>query len=73
MTQAGIEPATFLFVAQHLNHCASAVPPYIYIYIDNLCRIYKTLSLASHSTQIPQLITRLFSDRFINYVLKTAN
>ena len=25
-TPAGIEPATFLFVAQHLNHCATAVP-----------------------------------------------
>ena len=32
MTPAGIEPATFRFVAQHLNHCATAVP-YIYIYI----------------------------------------
>jgi hypothetical protein len=28
MTPSGIEPATFLFVAQYLNHCASAVPPY---------------------------------------------
>ena len=26
MTPAGIEPATFRFVAQHLNHCAIAVP-----------------------------------------------
>ena len=26
MTSAGIEPATFQFVAQHLNHCATAVP-----------------------------------------------
>ena len=26
MTVAGIEPATFRFVAQHLNHCATAVP-----------------------------------------------
>ena len=26
MTPYGIEPATFRFVAQHLNHCASAVP-----------------------------------------------
>ena len=26
MTQVGIEPATFRFVAQHLNHCATAVP-----------------------------------------------
>jgi len=25
MTSAGIEPATFIFVAQHLNHCATAV------------------------------------------------
>jgi len=24
MTSAGIEPATFRFVAQHLNHCATA-------------------------------------------------
>jgi len=23
---SGIEPATFRFVAQHLNHCATAVP-----------------------------------------------
>jgi len=29
-----IEPATFRFVAQHLNHCATSVPHiYIYIYI----------------------------------------
>jgi len=33
LTPAGIEPATFGFVAQHLNHCATAVPIYIYIYI----------------------------------------
>jgi len=26
MTPAGIEPATFQFVVQHLNHCATAVP-----------------------------------------------
>jgi len=26
MTPAGMEPATFRFVAQHLNHCATAVP-----------------------------------------------
>jgi len=26
MTPAGIEPATFGIVAEHLNHCASAVP-----------------------------------------------
>ena len=26
MTPSGIEPATFQFVAQHLNHCATAIP-----------------------------------------------
>jgi hypothetical protein len=33
MTPSGIEPATFRFVAQHLNHCATAVPIYMYMYI----------------------------------------
>jgi len=28
MTPVGIEPATFWFVAQRLNHCATAVPVY---------------------------------------------
>jgi len=27
LTPAGIDPVTFRFVAQHLNHCATAVPP----------------------------------------------
>ena len=26
VTPAGIEPGTFRFVAQHLNHCATAAP-----------------------------------------------
>jgi hypothetical protein len=26
MTPSGMEPATFRFVAQHLNHCATAAP-----------------------------------------------
>jgi hypothetical protein len=26
MTPSGIEPATFRFVAQNLNHCATVVP-----------------------------------------------
>jgi len=31
ITPAGIESAAFQFVAQHLNHCATAVPAYLYI------------------------------------------
>jgi len=31
MTPAGIEPVTFRFVAQRLNHCATAVPELLFI------------------------------------------
>ena len=33
MTPTGIEPATLRFVAQHLNHCATAVPLNVPLYI----------------------------------------
>jgi len=33
MTPAGTESATFRFIAQHLNHCATAVP-HIYSFND---------------------------------------
>jgi len=34
MTPSGIEPATFRFVAQHLKHCATAVPPYLEVLLQ---------------------------------------
>jgi len=37
LTSAGIEPETFRFVAQHLNHCATAVVC-IGIYLKSLMR-----------------------------------
>ena len=36
MTPAGIEPATFLFVAQHLNHCATADPNMVQVELNNM-------------------------------------
>jgi len=37
LTAAGIEPATFRIVAQHLNHCATAVPKvYIVFYTNSI-------------------------------------
>ena len=36
MTPSGIEPTTFRFVAQHLNHCATAVPACFYISVVRL-------------------------------------
>jgi len=35
MTPAGIEPATFRFVVQHLNHCATAAP-YVHVPVKNI-------------------------------------
>jgi hypothetical protein len=32
VTPSEIEPAAFRFVAQHLNHCATAVPKLVTIY-----------------------------------------
>jgi len=58
LTPAGIEPATLRFVAQHLNHCATAVPLdvcavhfciiyYLHQQLQNILTIYNTLSLRS--------------------------
>jgi len=41
LTLAGIEPATFRFVAQHLNHCATAVPPIHYKEMEFMSYIFK--------------------------------
>ena len=53
MTPAGIEPATFWFVAQHLNHCATAVPQCMYmdIYIILITSNHKniTVIMLSHA------------------------
>ena len=41
MTTSGIEPGTFWFVAQHFNHCATAVP-YLYCTIFILCSFFSS-------------------------------
>ena len=51
LTSAGIEPATFRIVAQHLNHCATAADPfwfrkittYHYILADVNTRLFKMI------------------------------
>jgi hypothetical protein len=40
MTPSGIELPTFLSVAQHLNHCATAVPP---IFLSSVWNSYDIL------------------------------
>jgi len=44
LTPAGIEPATFRFVAQHLNRCATAVN---FIFSKNKSKIYFCVNSAS--------------------------
>ena len=47
MTPDGFEPANFRFVAQHINHCATAVPDYkMYTPINVICTDKITNSLA---------------------------
>ena len=68
MTPPGIEPATFRFVAQHLNHCATAVPTLfdpniIYKWIWNADKLGKTLVLGKKPFLAPfcpqQILLRL--------------
>jgi len=42
MTLAGIEPATFRFVAQHLNHCATAVTRFMGLVQKNKAVLHQT-------------------------------
>jgi len=42
LTPAGFETATFRFVAQHLNHCATAVP-----LMTSRCTNYSTQALGA--------------------------
>ena len=62
MTPAGIEPATFRFVAQHLNHCATAVPNKINYTCDisELKKLLKTDKPLNNSGMNIFLQTRLF-------------
>ena len=44
MTPSGIEPATFRFVAQHLTHCATAVPTITGTVHENLLCTFTIIS-----------------------------
>ena len=61
MTPAGIEPATFRFVAQHLNHCATAVPTEVKYCLDNDVVKHYTQSL-SRNCWDGQEINRILRD-----------
>jgi hypothetical protein len=56
MTPSGIEPATFRFVAQYLNHCATAVP-----HKDMCWSFFEVLNIDMN------VRVREFRDRMRNY------
>ena len=67
MTPAGIEPATFRFVAQHLNHCATAVPPQKIIY----SRISRDSEEKNETSKF--IFFLYFSDRASQYIYLNIN
>ena len=58
MTPAGIKPATFQFVAQHLNHWVTAVPTLYLTYCMKINDFKVTLWLPAVSIQDPYLHSR---------------
>jgi hypothetical protein len=70
MTPCGIEPVTFRFVAQYLNHCATAAPPPLYSYYwNNFNRHYTILILWSDCQTVSNcvLVIRTSPGRWQEY------
>jgi hypothetical protein len=57
MTPSGMEPATFRFVAQYLNHCATISGP-----------LMKNLKALQLRREIPGLLNKAVSNRHVSNV-----
>jgi len=68
LTPTGIEPATFRFVAEHLNHCATAVPPIIpkHIGVILFCMLYVNLLRSAKENSLIQMQGESSSKMLIN-------
>ena len=74
LTQAEIEPATFRFVAQHLNHCATAVPlasthSFSNVTPDQLPRKIRTIFPPHKNETFPSLWLGLLASNYIRNLL----
>ena len=61
MTPPGIEPATFRFVAQYLNHCATVVPPFC----ESICNCY--WSHHTHCSIWRKVLPRPYHNRMLRH------
>jgi len=57
MTPAGIEPATFRFVAQHLNHCATSAPTFFLRFSNSALRRQYTCRILNNLLAAPDVLT----------------
>jgi hypothetical protein len=73
MKPSGIEPATFQFVAQKLNHCATADPHMLYIlYIKTFKTLPHVSILRSSSRSIHCSLLKLYV-KIISELLRYIN
>jgi hypothetical protein len=68
MAPAGIETATFRFLAQHLNHCATAVPT-----TPDVPRIIYETFCRERIGHKPEVSIRRYQDNSILHILKHSN
>ena len=59
---AGIEPATFRFVAQHLNNCATAVPLSFTSYVAKILIHFEDLRVFSFFAKHVRCVVPLLTD-----------
>ena len=73
MTPSGIKPATFRFVAQHLNHCATAVPVFYKRKGNYPSNFYVLLTVhRDHCVKKNNLMHNLFFVYFFNLYMFRA-
>ena len=77
LTPAGIEPASFRFVAQHLNHCATPIIIIIIIIIIMWNLKTNVISVITGATEtisesFRQYLSKIPEKRYIKDLQKTA-
>ena len=72
LTPAGIEPATFRYVAQHLNHCATAVTVKLSTKVKNYKLKTGKLFLARNKVKRGSIGLRLFKSKGYDHMARRS-